>query len=132
MIDGVEPEYAPLSKMVKIITHQDSAATFQAALCNGFLIQPQYPEINLADIYQPDHLPTSQNSSLQKAAMPTEFDLESIGATSSMMWAMILKNSLQHPNKQDTPLQSSHVSPPQKQRSYHDQTIKNLLLVDVT
>jgi hypothetical protein len=32
MIDGIEPEYAPHSRMVKIITHQDSAAMVRTAL----------------------------------------------------------------------------------------------------
>jgi hypothetical protein len=67
--------------------------------------------INLADLYQPDQLPNSQQSSLQQAAAPEDLDLESIGAMSSTTWAMILKKSLQHPNKHDTPLQASHVPP---------------------
>jgi hypothetical protein len=53
---------------------------------------------------------------LQQAAVPEELDLESIGASSSTTWAMILKKSLQHPNKCDTPLQTSHVSPLQKRQ----------------
>jgi hypothetical protein len=54
MIDGVELAYAPCNQMVKIITHQDSAAMVRTALQDGTLIKSQYPEINLVDIYQLD------------------------------------------------------------------------------